>query len=310
MIQDYKLPAGLRDNFGPQATQKESVRHYLTGLFQRHRYTLIETSLLEYRDVFGPYELQAESLYRILEADGQDLVLRPDLTLPIARFLVTTNVSLPTSFAYVGEQFRRNRQLTGLYNQSTQAGIELVGFQSRRAELECLTVISELNRDLFNGRLLVELGQARLADLVLADLPASERQKEAIANRSFIAVMADQDEMFELMNSIAPEHLELQVQDPITAMGKVQNAGSVFLGRYASEPLGDYLAGPNHVLPTGGTARFASPLGVYDFVKRTQFLQYTEAALAGVVQEVADLARAEGLEAHARAVEARFKEED
>lgn len=63
--------------------------------------------------------------------------------------------------------------------------------------------------------------------------------------------MADQDEMFELMNSIAPEHLELQVQDPITAMGKVQNAGSVFLGRYASEPLGDYLAGPNHVLPTG-----------------------------------------------------------
>ncbi|MEK1321096.1 MAG: histidinol dehydrogenase [Limosilactobacillus fermentum] len=309
-MQDYKLPAGLRDNFGPQATQKESVRHYLTGLFQRHHYTLIETSLLEYRDVFGPYELQAESLYRILEADGQDLVLRPDLTLPIARFLVTTNVSLPTSFAYVGEQFRRNRQLTGLYNQSTQAGIELVGFQSRRAELECLTVISELNRDLFNGRLLVELGQARLADLVLADLPASERQKEAIANRSFIAVMADQDEMFELMNSIAPEHLELQVQDPITAMGKVQNAGSVFLGRYASEPLGDYLAGPNHVLPTGGTARFASPLGVYDFVKRTQFLQYTEAALAGVVQEVADLARAEGLEAHARAVEARFKEED
>lgn len=179
-MQDYKLPAGLRDNFGPQATQKESVRHYLTGLFQRHHYTLIETSLLEYRDVFGPYELQAESLYRILEADGQDLVLRPDLTLPIARFLVTTNVSLPTSFAYVGEQFRRNRQLTGLYNQSTQAGIELVGFQSRRAELECLTVISELNRDLFNGRLLVELGQARLADLVLADLPASERQKEAI----------------------------------------------------------------------------------------------------------------------------------
>lgn len=122
--------------------------------------------------------------------------------------------------------------------------------------------------------------------------------------------MADQDEMIELMNSIAPEHLELQVQDPITAMGKVQNAGSVFLGRYASEPLGDYLAGPNHVLPTGGTARFASPLGVYDFVKRTQFLQYTEAALAGVVQEVADLARAEGLEAHARAVEARFKEGD
>lgn len=157
----------------------------------------------------------------------------------------------------------------------------------------------------------VELAEAVSAavDQQLKTLPRQEIAQEAIANRSFIAVMADQDEMFELMNSIAPEHLELQVQDPITAMGKVQNAGSVFLGRYASEPLGDYLAGPNHVLPTGGTARFASPLGVYDFVKRTQFLQYTEAALAGVVQEVADLARAEGLEAHARAVEARFKEE-
>jgi histidinol dehydrogenase len=154
----------------------------------------------------------------------------------------------------------------------------------------------------------VELAEAVSAavDQQLKNLPRQEIAQEAIANRSFIAVMADQDEMIELMNSIAPEHLELQVQDPITAMGKVQNAGSVFLGRYASEPLGDYLAGPNHVLPTGGTARFASPLGVYDFVKRTQFLQYTEAALAGVVQEVADLARAEGLEAHARAVEARF----
>lgn len=158
----------------------------------------------------------------------------------------------------------------------------------------------------------VELAEAVSAavDQQLKTLPRQEIAQEAIANRSFIAVIADQDEMFELMNSIAPEHLELQVQDPITAMGKVQNAGSVFLGRYASEPLGDYLAGPNHVLPTGGTARFASPLGVYDFVKRTQFLQYTEVALAGVVQEVADLARAEGLEAHARAVEARFKEGD
>ncbi len=202
-MQDYKLPAGLRDNFGPQATQKESVRHYLTGLFQRHHYTLIETSLLEYRDVFGPYELQAESLYRILEADGQDLVLRPDLTLPIARFLATTNVSLPTSFAYVGEQFRRNRQLTGLYNQSTQAGIELVGFQSRRAELECLTVISELNRDLFNGRLLVELGQARLADLVLADLPASERQKEAIKAALFNKNVPDYEAAIAPLNGSA-----------------------------------------------------------------------------------------------------------
>lgn len=90
----------------------------------------------------------------------------------------------------------------------------------------------------------------------------------------------------------------------------IKIAGSVFLGRYASEPLGDYVAGPNHVLPTGGTARFASPLGVYDFVKRTQFIQFDRQNLKADLKAITKLARTEGLEAHARAIEARFDKED
>ena len=89
----------------------------------------------------------------------------------------------------------------------------------------------------------------------------------------------------------------------------MKNAGSVFLGRYASEPLGDYVAGPNHILPTGGTAKFSSPLGVYDFVKRTQFTQFDRSSLRADLKAITTLARTEGLEAHARAVEARFPKE-
>lgn len=109
-------------------------------------------------------------------------------------------------------------------------------------------------------------------DQQLTTLPRQEIAQAAINDRSFIAVMPKVTEMFELMNAIAPEHLEITFDNPSQYLGLVENAGSVFLGRYSTEPLGDYLAGPNHVLPTGGTARFSSPLGVYDFVKRTQFL--------------------------------------
>lgn len=145
-------------------------------------------------------------------------------------------------------------------------------------------------------------------DQQLTTLPRQEIAQAAINDRSFIAVMPKVTEMFELMNAIAPEHLEITFDNPSQYLGLVENAGSVFLGRYSTEPLGDYLAGPNHVLPTGGTARFSSPLGVYDFVKRTQFLQYSAEQLANVANKVTKFARTEGLEAHARAIEARYKD--
>lgn len=144
----------------------------------------------------------------------------------------------------------------------------------------------------------------------LITLSRQEIAQTSIEDRGFIAVMENTAEMFELMNDVAPEHLEVQLENPTQYLGLIKNAGSVFLGRYASEPLGDYVAGPNHVLPTGGTARFASPLGVYDFVKRTQFIQFDRQNLKDDLKAITKLARTEGLEAHARAIEARFEKED
>lgn len=147
-------------------------------------------------------------------------------------------------------------------------------------------------------------------DRQLNTLPRQAIARTSIEDRGFIAVIENTAEMFELMNDVAPEHLEVQLANPTQYLGLIKNAGSVFLGRYASEPLGDYVAGPNHVLPTGGTARFASPLGVYDFVKRTQFIQFDRQNLKADLKAITKLARTEGLEAHARAIEARFDKED
>ncbi len=154
----------------------------------------------------------------------------------------------------------------------------------------------------------LELAKAVSAavDAQLETLPRQAIATASVQDEGFIAVVEDLDAAFKLMNLIAPEHLEVQVDEPITYLNQIQNAGSVFLGRAASEPLGDYLAGPNHILPTAGTARFFSPLGVEDFVKRIQFIQYTPEALGKEAKAITTLARTEGLEGHARAIESRF----
>ncbi len=123
-----------------------------------------------------------------------------------------------------------------------------------------------------------------------------------------IVLVKDMAEALAISNRIAPEHLELMVDDPFALLGGVTNAGSVFLGRYAPEALGDYWAGPNHTLPTSGTARFSSPLSVDDFVKKSQFIHYTRDALAKAVDGIATLAESEGLTAHARSAKIRFEE--
>ncbi|MQS76064.1 histidinol dehydrogenase [Companilactobacillus halodurans] len=143
-------------------------------------------------------------------------------------------------------------------------------------------------------------------DSQLKVLPRLEIASASVQNKGFIAVVEKVEDMFTLMNTVAPEHLEIQLENPTQYLNSIKNTGSVFLGKYASEPLGDYVAGPNHILPTGGTARFSSPLGVYDFVKRTSFIQYTKKALAKEAQAITTLARVEGLEGHARAIESRF----
>jgi histidinol dehydrogenase len=122
-----------------------------------------------------------------------------------------------------------------------------------------------------------------------------------------IIVARGAKEMVELANAIAPEHVELIVRRPAKLAKQIRNAGAMFLGPYSAPPLGDYLAGPNHVLPTGGSARFFSPLGTYDFVKRTTMIQAEKQALRSLAPKLTQLARLEGLDDHARSVEARFR---
>jgi len=142
----------------------------------------------------------------------------------------------------------------------------------------------------------------------LAALPREEIAAGALANHGAIVVTGDLEEAIELVNKFAPEHCELLVAEPFHWLSRVENAGAVFLGPYSPEPVGDYLAGPNHILPTGGTARWASGLGVEAFLKRTSLLAYSRQALVQTGAQIVKLARTEGLEGHARAIEVRLKE--
>ncbi|MBR3639018.1 MAG: histidinol dehydrogenase [Clostridia bacterium] len=136
-------------------------------------------------------------------------------------------------------------------------------------------------------------------------LPRRDIARESIDNYGKIVILDSIDECVKLSNEMAPEHLELCVDEPFDYLDAIKNAGSVFLGRNCPEALGDYMAGPNHTLPTSGTARFSSPLSVDDFVKKSQFTCFTAEALDELCGDVASFARAEGLEAHARSVLAR-----
>ncbi len=141
---------------------------------------------------------------------------------------------------------------------------------------------------------------SREVDCQLSLLPRRGIASQSIENNGKIIICDSIDEAVELANEIAPEHLELFLSDPFSKLAGVKNAGSVFLGKYSPEALGDYMAGPNHTLPTSGSARFSSPLGVDDFVKRIQFTYYTKEALEKDAASVALFARKEGLEGHAR----------
>lgn len=149
---------------------------------------------------------------------------------------------------------------------------------------------------------------ARELERQLKLLPREEIARSSIENNGKIIVVENLDEGVEIANALAPEHLELCVKDPFGMLAKVKNAGSVFLGMYSPEALGDYFAGPNHTLPTNGTARFSSPLSVDDFIKKTSFIYYTEDALNKVGDKVAAFAESEGLTAHAESVRVRLKE--
>ena len=142
-------------------------------------------------------------------------------------------------------------------------------------------------------------------------LPTLEREQiimASLADRALLIEVADLDEAAALSNRIAPEHLELSVEDPVALTEKIKHAGAIFMGRYTAEALGDYCAGPNHVLPTSGTARFSSPLGVYDFQKRSSLIMFSADGASEMGKVASVLARGEGLTAHARSAEYRIKD--
>jgi histidinol dehydrogenase len=140
-------------------------------------------------------------------------------------------------------------------------------------------------------------------------LPRREELTEAFENYGAAFIVDDIAEAVAFANEIAPEHLELHVENPFEWVGDVQNAGAILIGPYSPEAVGDYIAGPNHVLPTGTAARYASPLSVDDFLKKTSLISYTKAALEAVTPAVVKLAEVEGLEGHAAAMKIRFEED-
>ena len=174
-------------------------------------------------------------------------------------------------------------------------------------------LMSQAEHDVLASAIMVTTSE-ELADATIKEI---DRQKEYLSRKEIIEkslrdygaiIIADsREKCVELANRIAPEHLEVLMKDPFELLGSLDNAGSIFLGNYASEPLGDYYAGPNHVLPTSGTARFFSPLGVASFTKRMAYTYYTEDALRSAKDDIVLIAEREGLTAHANAIKVRFE---
>lgn len=174
-------------------------------------------------------------------------------------------------------------------------------------------LMSQAEHDVLASAIMITTCE-KLADKTIAEI---ERQKEYLSRKAIIdksledygavIIAESREQAVRLANEIAPEHLEVLMENPMELIGSLDNAGSVFLGHYASEPLGDYFAGPNHVLPTSGTARFFSPLGVASFTKRSSYIYYTEEALREAKDDIVLIAEREGLTAHANAIKVRFE---
>jgi len=192
--------------------------------------------------------------------------------------------------------------------------ILIVADDSARADFIAADLLSQAEHDEEAVPVLVTPSES-LAHAVVEELEKQTGQlkrqsiiKESLARQCRLFVSASLDEAIDIANRIAPEHLELAVDDPRGSAERIKNAGAIFLGHYTPEAIGDYFAGPNHVLPTSGTARFSSPLGVYDFIKRTSLISYTPAALKKAGPPVGVLAEMEHLDAHANAVNLRVRE--
>ena len=144
-------------------------------------------------------------------------------------------------------------------------------------------------------------------DIQTEKLSRKEIVRKSLDNYGYILLADSMEDAIDAANEIASEHLEILTANPYEVMTKIRNAGAIFLGEYSSEPLGDYFAGPNHILPTNGTAKFFSPLNVDDFMKKTSIISYSREALEGVHKDIEAFAESEGLTAHANSIKVRFE---
>ena len=216
--------------------------------------------------------------------------------------------------AYVAEA---KKQVYGIVSIDMIAGpseILVVADSKSDARFVAADLLSQAEHDRMASAVLVTDSMefaTKVSDEVerqLSLLPREDIARTSIDNNGKIIVADDLSKAIEIANEIAPEHLELCVDQPFDYLDKIKHAGSIFMGRYCPEALGDYFAGPNHTLPTTGTARFSSPLSVDDFVKKTQYTYYTKDALSRIADDVAFFAEKEGLSAHARSATVRFED--
>lgn len=218
--------------------------------------------------------------------------------------------------AYVAEA---KRQVFGRVSIDMIAGpseILVIADKTCNPKFVAADLLSQAEHDRLASAVLVT-DSPELANSVSEELEAqipllerSEIARHSIDNYGKIIIADSIYDVIDVSNEIAPEHLEICTDDPFAILPKIKNAGSVFLGKYCPEPLGDYYSGPNHTLPTSGSARFSSPLSVDDFVKKSAYSYYTKEALERVYTDVEAFARSEGLTAHARSITVRFDEEE
>ncbi len=215
--------------------------------------------------------------------------------------------------AYVAAAKRRVFGVVGIDMVAGPSEILVLGDGSTDPDWVAMDLFSQAEHDELAQSILLA-PDAKYLDAVAAsiarllpDMPRRAVIEASLKGRGALIAVRDLDEACALVNQIAPEHLELSVENPEQLLPKIRHAGAIFLGRYTSEALGDYCAGPNHVLPTSRTARFSSPLGVYDFQKRSSVIRVSQAGAATLGRIAVELAEGEGLTAHARSAELRFR---
>jgi len=209
------------------------------------------------------------------------------------------------------------REVFGLVSIDMVAGpseIAVLADETANPRYVAADLLSQAEHDPMSSAVLVTTSQtvaeevAKEVERQLAELPRKSIAEAAIRDYGAIILVDDLDEGFAVINRIAPEHLEIMIAEPFENLGKVENAGAIFLGPYSSEPVGDYFAGTNHVIPTNGTARFSSPLSVDDFIKKSSVVSYSKRDLRENGHKIITLAEQEGLVAHGRAIAERLRD--